>query len=562
MRRRLLLIDCSKPVFLATVGRTLEEADVLVTVRGELVRLRKDSFETLGGIPIPSVPIPELVVNEPSQPGTPPYTRGIHETMYRSRLWTMRQYAGFSSAEETNSRFQTLLNRGQSGLSVAFDLPTQLGLDSDDPMSLGEVGKVGVAIDSIEDMRILFRDISMDEISTSMTINSSAIILLALYIAVAEEKGIDPEKLRGTVQNDILKEYIARGTHVFPPEQSMRLITDLMSYCAENLPLWNTISISGYHIREAGSTAIEEVAFTLSNALSYVDAAIEKGLDIDTFAPRLSFFFGCHNDFFEEVAKFRAARKLWHQLVVERYSPVNPKSAMLRFHTQTAGVTLTAQQPLNNVARVAYQAMSAVLGGTQSLHTNSYDEAIGLPTDESVTIALRTQQILAEETGIADVVDPMAGSYYVEKLTSDIEQQALKLIEEIDSAGGALAALRAGYQQRKIHESAWKQTKDVESGARNVVGVNHAVMDENLQEMGQILDSSIAVSQTERLQNLRKSRDNSVVEACLESIRIASSSDENLFPLILEAVKANCTVGEVMNAMKAEFGTWMAPSGF
>lgn len=562
MRRRLLLIDCSKPVFLATVGRTLEEADVLVTVRGELVRLRKDSFETLGGIPIPSVPIPELVVNEPSQPGTPPYTRGIHETMYRSRLWTMRQYAGFSSAEETNSRFQTLLNRGQSGLSVAFDLPTQLGLDSDDPMSLGEVGKVGVAIDSIEDMRILFRDISMDEISTSMTINSSAIILLALYVAVAEEKGIDPEKLRGTVQNDILKEYIARGTHVFPPEQSMRLITDLMSYCAENLPLWNTISISGYHIREAGSTAIEEVAFTLSNALSYVDAAIEKGLDIDTFAPRLSFFFGCHNDFFEEVAKFRAARKLWHQLVVERYSPVNPKSAMLRFHTQTAGVTLTAQQPLNNVARVAYQAMSAVLGGTQSLHTNSYDEAIGLPTDESVTIALRTQQILAEETGIADVVDPMAGSYYVEKLTSDIEQQALKLIEEIDSAGGALAALRAGYQQRKIHESAWKQTKDVESGARNVVGVNHAVMDENLQEMGQILDSSIAVSQTERLQNLRKSRDNSVVEACLESIRIASSSDENLFPLILEAVKANCTVGEVMNAMKAEFGTWMAPSGF
>jgi len=562
VRRRLLLIDCSKPVFLATVGRTLEEADVLVTVRGELVRLRKDSFETLGGIPIPSVPIPELVVNEPSQPGTPPYTRGIHETMYRSRLWTMRQYAGFSSAEETNSRFQTLLNRGQSGLSVAFDLPTQLGLDSDDPMSLGEVGKVGVAIDSIEDMRILFRDISMDEISTSMTINSSAIILLALYIAVAEEKGIDPEKLRGTVQNDILKEYIARGTHVFPPEQSMRLITDLMSYCAENLPLWNTISISGYHIREAGSTAIEEVAFTLSNALSYVDAAIEKGLDIDTFAPRLSFFFGCHNDFFEEVAKFRAARKLWHQLVVERYSPVNPKSAMLRFHTQTAGVTLTAQQPLNNVARVAYQAMSAVLGGTQSLHTNSYDEAIGLPTDESVTIALRTQQILAEETGIADVVDPMAGSYYVEKLTSDIEQQALKLIEEIDSAGGALAALRAGYQQRKIHESAWKQTKDVESGARNVVGVNHAVMDENLQEMGQILDSSIAVSQTERLQNLRKSRDNSMVEACLESIRIASSSDENLFPLILEAVKANCTVGEVMNAMKAEFGTWMAPSGF
>ena len=526
------------------------------------MKLRKDSFETLGGIPIPEVPLRELATEESSHPGSPPYTRGVHETMYRSRLWTMRQYAGFSSADETNSRFKTLLNRGQSGLSVAFDLPTQLGLDSDDPMSLGEVGKVGVAIDSIEDMRILFGNINMDEISTSMTINSSAIILLALYVAVAEEQGVNPEKLRGTVQNDILKEYIARGTHVFPPEQSMRLITDLMSYCAENLPLWNTISISGYHIREAGSTAVEEVAFTLSNALAYVDAAIDKGLDVDTFAPRLSFFFGCHNDFFEEVAKFRAARKLWYQLVTGRYSPKNPKSAMLRFHTQTAGVTLTAQQPLNNVARVAYQAMSAVLGGTQSLHTNSYDEAIGLPTDDSVTIALRTQQILAEETGVADVVDPLAGSYYVEKLTSEIEKKAMQLIEEIDSLGGSLVALRSGFQQRRIHESAWKQTQDVESGSRNVIGVNHALMDEELKEMGQILDASIAETQIQRLHDLRKSRDSRKAESCLEDIRIASKSDTNLFPLILDAVKANCTVGEIMGAMKIEFGTWMAPSGF
>lgn len=523
------------------------------------MRSRKDRFDTLGGIPLPDVPRPGDVDHQIEEPGQAPYTRGVHSTMYRSRHWTMRQYAGFSSAEETNSRFQTLLARGQSGLSVAFDLPTQLGMDSDDPMSQGEVGRVGVAIDSIVDMRRLFEEIPLETVSTSMTINSPAIILLALYVAVAEEQGGDVSKLRGTVQNDILKEYIARGTHVFPPEASMRLITDLMAHCRDHLPLWNTISISGYHIREAGATAVEEVAFTLSNALAYVDAAIEAGLDVDAFAPRLSFFFGCHNDFFEEAAKFRAARRLWHRLMTERYQPRNPKSAMLRFHTQTAGVTLTAQQPLNNVARVAYQAMSAVLGGTQSLHTNSYDEALGLPTDQSATIALRTQQILAEETGVADVVDPLAGSYHVERLTAEIESGALGLIEEIDAMGGALAALKTGFQQRRIHESAWKQTQDVESLDRKVIGVNHARMDEEIEAEGQVLDPAIQQRQCEKLASLRNGRD-----ACdvLARLTDACATDANLFPLILKAVKAEHSVGEIMNAMKAEFGTWMAPSGF
>jgi methylmalonyl-CoA mutase N-terminal domain/subunit len=474
----------------------------------------------------------------------------------------MRQYAGFSSADETNTRFQTLLSRGQSGLSVAFDLPTQLGMDSDDPLSYGEVGRVGVAIDSIVDMRELFDGIQLDQVSTSMTINSPAIILLAMYIAVGDEQGVDSAMLRGTVQNDILKEYIARGTHVFPPEPSMRLITDLIEYCAENHPMWNTISISGYHIREAGATAVEELAFTLSNALAYVEAAHARGMDVDDFAPRLSFFFGCHNDFFEEVAKFRAARRLWHRLMEERFQPKNPKSSMLRFHTQTAGVTLTAQQPLNNVARVAYQAMSAVLGGTQSLHTNSYDEAIGLPTDESVTIALRTQQILAEETGVADVVDPMAGSYHVESLTDLIEKEAYSLICEIDNMGGALAALRTGFQQRRIHESAWKQTVDVENQTRKVVGVNHARMDAEPDIEGQAIDPTIAEQQHQKLAILRSQRDAGKATAALSAITIAAANDANLFPLIIDAVKADCSVGEIMNALKDEYGTWMAPSGF
>jgi methylmalonyl-CoA mutase N-terminal domain/subunit len=474
----------------------------------------------------------------------------------------MRQYAGFSTAEETNSRFLDLLERGQSGLSVAFDLPTQLGMDSDDPMSQGEVGRVGVAIDSIVDMRALFDGIQLDKVSTSMTINSPAIILLALYVAVCEEQGADPALIRGTVQNDILKEYIARGTHVFPPEPSMRLITDLIAYCAEHHPLWNTISISGYHIREAGSTAVEELAFTLSNAIAYVDAAKSAGLEVDEFAPRLSFFFGCHNDFFEEIAKFRAARRLWYRLMTERYQTTNPKSTMLRFHTQTAGVTLTAQQPLNNVARVAYQAMSAALGGTQSLHTNSYDEAIGLPTDQSATIALRTQQILAEETGIADVVDPMAGSYHVEALTNLIESEAYALIDEIEQKGGALSALKSGFQQKMIHESAWKQTRDIEEQNRRVVGVNHAIMDESENMEGQEIDPEIMKMQVQKIAALKEARDSQAAALALQSITKATTTEENLFPLILHAVKVNCTVGEIMNAMKSEFGTWMSPSGF
>ena len=402
---------------------------------------RTNDWRTLGGIEVP-----KILGSDES--GKPPYTRGIHDTMYRSRLWTMRQYAGFSSAEETNERFKLLLERGQKGLSVAFDLPTQLGLDADDEMSEGEVGKVGVSISCLDDMRILLKGIPLDKVSTSMTINAPAMVLLAMYVVVAEENGVSQSQVRGTIQNDILKEYIARGTHIFPPGPSMRLITDIFEHCAQEIPSWNTISISGYHIREAGSTAVQEVAFTIANALAYVEAAIDKGLDIDMFGPRLSFFFNCHNDFFEEASKFRAARKLWHDLITERYDPKNPKSAMLRFHTQVAGVSLTAQQPLNNIARVTIQALAAVCGGTQSLHTNSFDEALGLPTEDSATIALRTQQIIAEESGVADVVDPFAGSYHIEALTNEIYDKSREEIEKIESMGGALRAIEQGYQQQ------------------------------------------------------------------------------------------------------------------
>ena len=529
-----------------------------VNLRQGFMEESEESGRTLGGIDFPAIPDVE---GAPS-PGQPPYTRGIHSTMYRSRRWTMRQYAGFSTAEATNQRFKLLLSEGQKGLSVAFDLPTQLGMDSDNPLSFGEVGKVGVAIDSIDDMRRLFDGIDLSEVSTSMTINAPASILFALYVAVAEEKGVESKQLRGTIQNDVLKEYIARGLYVFPPEPSLRLATDVMRWCAKNAPAWNTISISGYHIREAGSTAIEEVAFTLANALQYTDSAIAAGLKIDEFAPRMSFFFGCHNDFFEEAAKFRAARKLWYHLMTERYAPKNPKSTMLRFHTQTAGVTLTAQQPLNNVARVSYQALSAVLGGTQSLHTNSYDEAIGLPTDESATIALRTQQILAEETGVSDVVDPLAGSYHVEALTQSIFEQALELIHEIDTMGGALVALKSGFQQRRIHDSAWKQMQDIESQLRKVVGVNHASMEEDLQYEGQEIDSEIADMQTDKMSRLHDIRDEDTVLSALNAITVAANSNANLFPLILHAVRVYCSVGEIMNAMKLVFGTWSAPSGF
>ena len=516
---------------------------------------RKEDWRTLGGIEVPKIAGPETS-------GKPPYTRGIHDSMYRSRLWTMRQYAGFSSAEETNERFKLLLERGQKGLSVAFDLPTQLGLDADDEMSEGEVGKVGVSITCLDDMRILLSEIPLDKVSTSMTINAPAMVLLAMYVVVAEENGVSQDKIRGTIQNDILKEYIARGTHIFPPEQSMRLITNIFEYCAENIPLWNTISISGYHIREAGSTAVQEVAFTIANALAYVEAAIETGLDIDTFAPRLSFFFNCHNDFFEEASKFRAARKLWHDLITERYNPSNPKSSMLRFHTQVAGVSLTAQQPLNNIARVTVQALAAVCGGTQSLHTNSYDEALGLPTEESATVALRTQQIIAEESGVANIVDPLGGSYLVEMLTEEIYQQSKDKILEIEKMGGAMKAIEVGFQQKEIHESAWSHLTQVESGDRRIVGINHGVLEE--EEMPPLLkpDPELGEKQKQKLARIRESRDNDSVNQALNAIRIASAGEDNLFPLVIEALRQNCTLGEIISAMKSEFGTYMAPSGF
>ncbi|MBT6644417.1 MAG: methylmalonyl-CoA mutase [Euryarchaeota archaeon] len=526
------------------------------------VFLRKEKWETLSGIKIP-LDFQEDGENASSEnAGQPPYTRGIHSTMYRSRLWTMRQYAGFSSAKQTNERFKLLLDRGQKGLSVAFDLPTQLGMDSDDALSAGEIGKVGVAIDSVADMQQLFADIPLDKVSTSMTINSPAIILLAMYIVVAEEQGVSQSEIRGTIQNDILKEYIARGTYVFPPNHSMRLISDIFQYCTNSVPQWNTISISGYHIREAGSTAVQEVAYTLSNALEYVKYAVNAGLEVDSFAPRLSFFFNCHNDFFEEIAKFRAARKLWHDLMTEHFKPTNPKSSMLRFHTQVAGVSLTAQQPLNNIARVTIQALAAVCGGTQSLHTNSFDEALGLPTEKSATVALRTQQVIAEESGAADVVDPLGGSHHVEYLTEKIYSLARSEIEKIDSYGGALKAMEDGYQQRAIHDAAWEHLQQVESGERKIVGVNHGLMDEGEGPETLTLDPAIAQTQLDNLANLKKSRDMEKVKQCLAAVSSCANGEENIFPLIIEAVRNNCTLGEVMNSMKEIFGTYRSPSGF
>ena len=524
-----------------------------------MVAFRKDNWETLGGIAIPSY---HIGGNGGEIPGQPPYTRGIHEHMYKTRLWTMRQYAGFSSAKETNERFRLLLDRGQKGLSVAFDLPTQLGLDADDPLSEGEVGKVGVSISTLEDMRELLAEIPLDKVSTSMTINAPAMVLLAMYAVVAEEQGVSMDQISGTIQNDILKEYIARGTYVFPPGPSMRLITDIFEYCSQQIPKWNTISISGYHIREAGSTAVQELAFTISNALAYVESAIEKGLDIDQFAPRLSFFFNCHNDFLEEVSKFRAARRLWYDLMTNRYQPNNPRSSMLRFHTQVAGVSLTAQQPLNNISRVTIQALAAVCGGTQSLHTNSYDEALGLPTEKSATVALRTQQIIAEESGVADVVDPFAGSYHIENLTDEIYAQTMNEIQKIESLGGSMSAIEQGYQQQEIHTTAYRYFNEIEKNSRKIVGVNHGVLEEDIKVQPMKLNPMVTEQQHQRLIETRLSRDSDNVHRILSSISEACSTDDNLFPLVIEAVKADATLGEVMKAMKDVFGTYMAPSGF
>ncbi len=491
-----------------------------------------------------------------SFPGDYPYTRGVQPTMYRGKLWTMRQYAGFGDAEESNKRYKYLLKNGQTGLSIAFDLPTQIGYDSDHPMSHGEVGKVGVAIDTLQDMEILFDGIPLDKVSTSMTINAPAAILLAMYIAVAEKQGISKTELNGTIQNDILKEYVARGTYIFPPLPSMRLITDIFDYCSQELPKWNTISISGYHIREAGATAIQEIAFTLANGIAYVDAAVKKGLDLDKFAPRLSFFFNAHNDLFEEIAKFRAARRLWAKIMKERFGAKDPKSMMLRFHTQTAGCTLTAQQPDNNIVRVAIQALAAVLGGTQSLHTNSRDEALSLPSQESVRIALRTQQIIAYESGITETVDPMAGSYYLEKMTKDMEKAAMDYIIQIDKLGGAPKAIEKGFIQREIQNSAYQYQKDIEDKKRIIVGVNQFRSEEEPMKDLLKVNPEIEKRQVRKLDEVKKKRKEKEVQEKLKLLREIASSEQNIMPPILDCVRSYATLGEICDQLRAVFGEY------
>jgi methylmalonyl-CoA mutase, N-terminal domain len=491
-----------------------------------------------------------------SYPGEFPFTRGVQPTMYRGRLWTMRQYAGMGDAEESNKRYKYLLAHGTTGLSVAFDLPTQIGLDSDHSLAMGEVGRVGVAIDSIEDMERLFDGIDLTRISTSMTINATAPILLALYVAVACRKGADVRKLSGTVQNDVLKEYIARGTYIYPIPQAMRLVTDLFAWANENVPEWNTISISGYHMREAGCTAVQEVAFTLANGGAYVQAALNAGLDVDVFAPRLSFFFNAHNNFLEEVAKFRAARRMWAHIMREKFRAKNPRSWMLRFHTQTAGSTLTAQQPENNIVRTAIQAMSAVLGGTQSLHTNSYDEALGLPTEQAARLALRTQQIVAYESGVPNTVDPFAGSYFVESLTNEIEKRALEYLDKIDALGGMLKAIERGFVQQEIQNAAYEYQRAVERQDATVVGVNRFTQENNGSVPIQRIDESLERKQVERVRTLRGKRNRRTWEHTLENVRSAARTRENLMPKILEAVEASATVGEISDAMRGVFGEY------
>ncbi len=489
-------------------------------------------------------------------PGEYPFTRGVYPTGYRGRLWTMRQYAGFGTAEESNKRYKFLLEQGQTGLSVAFDLPTQIGYDSDHKMSIGEVGKVGVAIDSLEDMETLFAEIPLDKVSTSMTINSTAAVLLAMYIAVGEKQGVSSKELRGTIQNDILKEYIARGTYIYPPRPSMRIITNIFEYCTQHVPKWNTISISGYHIREAGSSAVQEVAFTLADGIEYCKTAISTGLDIDSFAGRLSFFFNSHNDLLEEVAKFRAARRMWAKIIKEQFNAKDPKSMMLRFHTQTAGSTLTAQQPDNNIIRVAIQTLAAVLGGTQSLHTNSRDEALSLPTEDSVRIALRTQQIVASESGAANTIDPLAGSYFVEQLTDKIEAEAFDYIEKIEKLGGMISAIEKGYVQKEIQDSAYKYQRSIESGERIIVGVNKYRVEKEAPKELLKVDPSIRDVQVRKLEALRSRRNNDAVEKHLELLRKAAQSDENLMPHIIDAVREYATIGEISDVLRDVFGEY------
>jgi methylmalonyl-CoA mutase, N-terminal domain len=493
---------------------------------------------------------------EVGYPGEYPFTRGVQATMYRGRLWTMRQYAGMGDAEESNKRYKYLLAHGTTGLSVAFDLPTQIGLDSDNPLAMGEVGKVGVAIDSIEDMERLFAGIDLTKISTSMTINATASILLALYVAVARRQGGDIRKLSGTVQNDVLKEYIARGTYIYPPKQAMRIITDVFAWANEQVPDWNTISISGYHMREAGSTAVQEVAFTLGDGMAYVQAAIDAGLDVDKFAPRLSFFFNAHSNFLEEVAKFRAARRMWARIMREHFGAQHPKSWMLRFHTQTAGSTLTAQQPENNIVRTALQALSAVLGGTQSLHTNSFDEALALPTEQSARIALRTQQIIGYESGVPQTVDPLAGSYYIEALTNEIEKRAAEYLGKIEVMGGMLKAIERGFVQQEIQNAAYEYQQAVDRSEAIVVGVNRFEVEEEKSIPIQRIDEALEAKQVERVRALRARRDRAAWEPALQAVQDAARSGENLMPRILAAVEAGATVGEISDTMRAVFGEY------
>jgi methylmalonyl-CoA mutase, N-terminal domain len=523
---------------------------------------RKEKFETTSRIEIPPILTPGAFDYEARLgfPGEYPFTRGVQPSMYRSRFWTMRQYSGFSTAEESNKRYRYLLDQGQTGLSIAFDLPTQIGYDADDSIATGEVGRVGVSISSIRDMQTLFHEIPLDKVSTSMTINAPAAILLAMYIGVGRAQGVEENKLKGTIQNDILKEYVARGTYIFPPKPSLRLITDIFKYCQRHIPGWNTISISGYHIREAGSTAVQEVAFTLADGIAYVEAALKAGLEVDAFASQLSFFFAAHNDFFEEVAKFRAARRLWAEIMRERFGARDPKSWMLRFHTQTGGSTLTAQQPENNIVRVSIQALAAVMGGTQSLHTNSKDEALWLPTPASVTTALRTQQIIAEETGVTDTVDPMAGSYLVEYLTDEICSRAKAYIQRIDALGGALEAIERGYMQAEIQEAAFRFQKAVEAGERVVVGVNKYQTDESIQLQRMKVDPGIEADQRERLRSLRASRDAGKVSDLLTRLEKQSKTDENLIPLFIECVMNDITLGEICHVLRGSWGEYQASS--
>ena len=528
----------------------------------------RGELSTGSGIPVNRLYTPIDVAefdytNEQGFPGEYPLTRGVYPTMYRARFWTMRQYAGFGTAEQTNKRFRYLLEHGQTGLSVAFDFPTQVGYDCDHPMALGEVGKVGVSASTMRDMEILFNGIPLDKVTTSMTINAPANVLLAMYAAVGNKQGVEQSLLGGTVQNDVLKEYVARGMYIFPPKPSMRMITDIFVYCTQNMPQWNTISVSGYHIREAGSTAVQEVAFTLANAIAYVQAAIDRGLDVDKFAGRLSFFFAAHSNFFEEVAKFRAARRLWANIMRERFKAKNLNSWMLRFHTQTSGVSLTAQQPYNNVVRVALQALSAVLGGTQSLHTNSFDEAYALPSEHAVMVALRTQQIIAYESGVADTVDPLAGSYYIEYMTNEIEERARRYIDRIDRMGGAVAAIEKGFMQREITESAYRFQKEVEAKKRIVVGVNEFIGEEEVPIKTLQVDPTVEKTLVERLKKTKNKRNKPKVNEALNRLRVAGEREnESLMPFMLEAVKEYATLGEICGTLREVFGEYKPPSIF